>query len=286
MPELPEVEILTRRLGERLIGRTVERLELASISALKTFDPPLSSLEGSEIFSVGRRGKYVLFHIGDAFLAVHFSRSGWIHWREKLSDSRPRPGRGPLALRLRLEGGGGLDVTEMATEKRLALYVVRDPLQIEGISTLGPDPLSPDFSPALLAELLAGEKGDLKHALSRQSLIAGLGNAYSDEALHIARLSPFKPAGKLSPDEVTRLHVAITTALDEALKRSESLEIDELKDKKRTAMRVHGRTGLDCPVCGDTVREVSFSTRSLQYCPTCQTGGKTLADRRLSRLLK
>jgi formamidopyrimidine-DNA glycosylase len=286
VPELPEVEILCRRLDEHTRGKLVERLELASISALKTFDPPLRSLEGRFVKGVERRGKYVCTEIDGDFVVLNLARSGWVKWRDKMTATVPRPGRGPLALRARFEGGCGFDVTEMATEKRLAIWVVHSLEHIDGIATLGPEPLSGTFTRERLAALLAGQKGDLKHALSRQSLIAGVGNAYSDEALHAARLSPFKSAAKLSGDELDRLYAGLITVLSEAIARAADLDMDELKDGKRTGMRVHGRTGQACEVCGDTVREVAFSTRSLQYCPTCQTGGKPLADRRLSRLLK
>jgi len=293
VPELPEVEILCRRLEERCAGLVVERAELGSISALKTFDPPLAALVGRRVEGCRRRGKYICIGStgpagprGGLFLVLHLARGGWLKWRQQLPPAPVRPGRGPLALRVGLEGGAGFDVTEMGTEKRLAIWVVRDPESIDSLATLGPEPLEAGFTAERLAALLGEEKGDLKHALARQSLIAGVGNAYSDEALHAARLSPFKPAAKLSPEELERLHGALVGVLTEAIERSGSLELDELKDGKRQGMRVHGRTGLACPVCGDTVREVSFATRSLQYCPTCQTGGRPLADRRLSRLLK
>jgi len=286
MPELPEVEALSKRLDERTRGRVVTRLEVASISALKTYDPPVSALKGATVRRVERRGKYVCMRIGDNWLVLHLARGGWVKWRDSLTANAGRPSRGPLALRVGFAEGDGFDVTEMGTEKRLALWVARDPADIEGVATLGPEPLDPALTKARLGELLAGEKGDLKHALSHQSLIAGVGNAYSDEVLHAARLSPFKPAAKLSAEELGRLHTALVEVVGAAVERASRLDLAELKDGKRQHMSVHGRTGEACPVCGDTVREVSFATRSLQYCPTCQTGGKPLADRRLSRLLK
>jgi formamidopyrimidine-DNA glycosylase len=286
VPELPEVEILCRRLDERCRGRVVERAELGSIAALKTFDPPLTSLLGSPIEGCTRRGKYLCTNVSGTWLVMHLARGGWVKWRQKLAPATLRPGRGPMALRVGIEGGGGFDVTEMGTEKRLAIWLVGAPEAVEGLATLGPEPLDASFTTERLAGLLDSEKGDLKHALARQSLIAGVGNAYSDEALHAARLSPFKPAAKLGAEELERLHGALVGVLTDAIERSAALDLDELKDGKRQGMRVHGRTGLPCPVCGDIVREVSFATRSLQYCPTCQTGGKPLADRRLSRLLK
>ncbi|HMK62238.1 MAG TPA: zinc finger domain-containing protein, partial [Acidimicrobiales bacterium] len=180
----------------------------------------------------------------------------------------------------------GFDVTEMGTEKRLAIWVVRHPSEVAAVAELGPEPLDPDFDRTLLVGLLAGEKGTIKNALSRQSLVAGIGNAYSDEILHSARLSPFKSAGRLSDEEINRLYAAIGQVLGEAVERAVGTGGAQLKADKKRAMQVHGRTGEPCPVCGDAVREVAFATRSLQYCPTCQTGGKPLADRRLSRLVK
>jgi len=283
MPELPEVESLALFLAERLEGRTVTRAELGSLSALKTYAPPLSALVGGTVKGTGRRGKHLLISIGDLVLVVHLARGGWVQWREQLTAARAKPGKGPLALRMGFDDGSGFDVTEQGTEKRLALWVVQDPSEIERVAALGPDPLSPGFT---LASLLAGRRAQIKGVLTDQSVIAGIGNAYSDEALHIAKLSPFRMANTLSGDEVARLEAAIVRVLSDAVARSAGLPAGGLKTEKKSGMRVHGRTGQPCPECGDTVREVSFSTTSLQYCPTCQTGGKPLADRRLSRLLK
>ena len=292
MPELPEVEALARVLSDEAGGRTVERAELAAFSALKTFDPPLSALVGRTLTGVGRRGKFLVFDLAAGggpeplALVLHLARGGWVRWSATLPAKPARPGKGPLALRVAFDGGAGFDVTEAGTEKRLALYVVRSPDDVEGVSRLGPDPLGAAFDAPALGAALASHGGQLKAALVSQSTLAGVGNAYSDDALHLARLSPFKPAAKLTDDEVQRLHAALLQVLTDALARSTGRPASELKDEKRSGMRVHGRTGLPCPECGDTVREVSFATKSLQYCATCQTGGKPLADRRLSRLLK
>jgi formamidopyrimidine-DNA glycosylase len=195
-------------------------------------------------------------------------------------------GKGPIALRVHLDDGSGFDLTEAGTKKGLAVYVVPDPAAVPGISRLGVDPLSAEFSEERLAGLLTGVRGQVKGVLTDQSLIAGLGNAYSDEVLWEVGLSPFKPAGNLTPDDVARLHVAIVDTLRGAVTRAEGLAAGKLKAEKKSGLSVHARTGLPCPRCGDTVREVSFADKSLQYCPTCQTDGKPLADRRLSRLLK
>ncbi len=285
MPELPELEVLCRRLDERLARQRFASLDLASIAALKTFDPPLAALLHREITGARRRGKFICLGIEDDHLVFNLARSGWIRWRAK-EPAHARPGRGPLALRARLWASGGFDVTELSSEKRLAIWSVRELSSIEPLARLGPEPLDDGFSLDAFSFLLRAEKGDVKHALSRQSLIAGVGNAYSDEALHAARLSPFKQAAKLKEAEVASLYHSLRSVLKKAIARAESLDIDELKDEKRSHMAVHGRTGESCRVCGDTIAEVCFANRSLQYCPTCQTGGRKLADRRLSRLLR
>jgi formamidopyrimidine-DNA glycosylase len=300
VPELPEVEALVRFLDEQTRDAVVERCQLASISALKTFDPPVAALVGTVVTGWHRRGKYLCMATrrgaaSDARpderappgLVLHLARGGWVAWWDLPPRATPRiGGRGPLALRVTLQGERGFDVTEMGTEKRLALWVVHDPTEVEGLAGLGPEPLDPAFGRHTLGRLLEAEKGTLKNALSRQSLVAGIGNAYSDEILHAARLSPFKPAAGLSDEELDRLYTAVKQVLGEAVQRAVGLGAGELKGDKKRAMRIHGRTGESCPVCGDVVREVSFATRSLQYCATCQTGGKPLADRRLSRFVK
>ncbi|MFI5960720.1 Fpg/Nei family DNA glycosylase [Streptomyces asoensis] len=287
MPELPEVEALKDFLTGHLVGHEIVRVLPAAVSVLKTYDPPLTALEGRRVTAVHRHGKFLDLATGDGpHLVTHLARAGWLHWKDRLPDGPPRPGKGPLALRVALETGEGFDLTEAGTQKRLAVYVVDDPGQVPGIARLGPDPLADDFDEARFAALLAGERRRLKGALRDQGLIAGVGNAYSDEILHAARMSPFKLASSLTPEETHTLYEALRTTLTEAVERSRGLAAGRLKAEKKSGLRVHGRTGEPCPVCGDTVREVSFSDSSLQYCPTCQTGGKPLADRRMSRLLK
>jgi formamidopyrimidine-DNA glycosylase len=154
------------------------------------------------------------------------------------------------------------------------------------VARLGIDPLSPEFTVEVLAGLLAGTRSQVKGVLTDQTVIAGVGNAYSDEVLWEVGMSPFKPAGNLSPEEIGTLHAALVATLRDAVARAEGMAAGELKAEKKSNLNVHARTGLPCPRCGDEVREVSFATKSLQYCATCQTDGKPLADRRLSRLLK
>ncbi|WP_328752220.1 zf-TFIIB domain-containing protein [Streptomyces sp. NBC_00285] len=287
MPELPEVEALKDFLTDNLVGHEIVRALPVAISVLKTYDPPLAAMEGREVVAVHRHGKFLDLETADGpRFVTHLARAGWLHWKDRLPDGPPRPGKGPLALRVALETGAGFDLTEAGTQKRLAVYVVRDPLEVPGVARLGPDPLADDFDEARLTALLAKERRQLKGALRDQGLIAGVGNAYSDEILHAARMSPFKLAASLTPEEMHTLYGALRTTLTEAVERSRGVAAGRLKAEKRSGLRVHGRTGESCPVCGDTIREVSFSDSSLQYCPTCQTGGKPLADRRMSRLLK
>jgi len=287
MPELPEVESLAVFLREHAVGRTVARADAASFSVLKTFDPPLSALTGQVITEAGRHGKFLDLATDQGLhLIMHLARAGWLRWRDDLPAAPPKPGKSPMAFRLRLDDGSGFDLTEAGTRKRLAVYLVRDPAEVPGVATLGPDPLAADFTPETLAGLLAGRRTQIKGVLRDQRIIAGIGNAYSDEVLHAARMSPFKIASSLTPDEVAVLFDAIRTTLTEAVERSAGLAAADLKGEKKSGLRVHGRAGQECPVCGDTIKEVSFADSALQYCPTCQTGGKPLADRRLSRLLK
>ncbi|MEU5921412.1 DNA-formamidopyrimidine glycosylase family protein [Streptomyces sp. NPDC047141] len=290
MPELPEVEALRAFLDTHLVGKEIARVLPVAISVLKTYDPPLSAVEGAEVTAVGRHGKFLDLTTsgtaGELHLLVHLARAGWLRWQDPLPSGPPKPGRGPLALRTALTGGDGFDLTEAGTTKRLAVHLVHDPQEVPGVARLGPDPLAEDFGPAEFAALLAGEHRQIKGALRDQSLLAGIGNAYSDEILHAAKMSPFKPTQNLTPEETTALYTAMRTTLREAVDRSHGLAAGRLKAEKKSGLRVHGKAGEPCPVCGDTLREVSFSDSALQYCPTCQTGGKILADRRMSKLLK
>ena len=286
MPELPEVQALVDFLAERTVGLAVVVVELGSISVLKTFDPPPQALEGSPIDGVHRLGKFLDLDCDGTHLVFHLARAGWLRWSDALPQTVLRPGKSPIALRVRLSDGSGFDLTEAGTKKSLAAYIVRDPAQVPGIARLGPDPLAVDFTREQFGAMLEGRRTQIKGLLRDQEFLAGIGNAYSDEILHVAKLSPFATAGSLAPDVVDRLYAAMRDTLSSAARTASGKPAKELKDAKRAGMRVHARTGEPCPECGDTVREVSFADSSLQYCPTCQTGGKPLADRRMSRLLK
>jgi formamidopyrimidine-DNA glycosylase len=270
----------------------IDQAFIAEFSVLKTYDPPLQALRGATISGTARRGKFLDLTATPAgggaplHLVTHLARAGWLRWREELPEQPPRPGKGPLAFRLRFTDGSGLDLTEAGTRKRLAVYLVTDIDAIPGVAALGPEPLDPEFTPAALGAILAGRRTQIKGVLRDQRLIAGIGNAYSDEVLHAAKMSPFRLASSLSAEEVEALHAVIVGTLREAIGRSDGLAASDLKKEKKAGLRVHGKAGEPCPVCGDPIREVSFADSALQYCPTCQTGGKPLADRRMSRLLK
>jgi formamidopyrimidine-DNA glycosylase len=287
VPELPEVEALADHLRRHAVGMTIGRVDVAAFSVLKTFEPAITALHGQTVAGAERWGKYLGVRAGELLLVTHLSRAGWLRWSDNLPAAPLRPGKGPIALRAHLGTPGeapGFDLTEAGTQKRLAVWLVDDPAKVPGIAALGPDAL--EVSPDQLAGLLAGQSGRIKTVLTDQKVIAGIGNAYSDEILHVAQISPFATAAKLSREQVFTLHDAMMSVLTDAVTRSVGQQAATLKGEKRSGLRVHARTGLPCPVCGDTVREVSFADKSFQYCPTCQTGGKVLADRRMSRLLK
>jgi formamidopyrimidine-DNA glycosylase len=286
VPEVPEVDALAAYLRERAVGHAVVRFYVSSFSALKTFDPPPSAVAGRDITGAGRHGKFLDIELGgDLHLVVHLARAGWLHYRDTFKSPAPlKPGSGPIALRGRLDDGSGFDLTEAGTQKSLAAYLVRDPNEVPGVARLGPDVLAVDRD--TFAERLRSRRGQVKGVLTDQEVLAGVGNAYSDEILHVAKLSPFALTNRLTEEQMTTLYEATRQVETDAVARSVGQRAAELKGEKRAGLRVHARTGLPCPVCGDTVREVSFADKSLQYCPTCQTGGKPLADRRLSKLIR
>ncbi|MFV8312870.1 Fpg/Nei family DNA glycosylase [Mycobacteroides chelonae] len=287
MPELPEVEALADHLRRHATGATVGRIDVSAFSVLKTFDPPVTSLHGHTVTGATRWGKYLGLQVGSHYLITHLSRAGWLRWSDKLAAAPLKPGKGPIALRVHLGTPGeapGFDLTEAGTQKRLAVWVVADPAAVPQIAALGPDALS--LTDTGLADILSGTTARLKNVITDQRVIAGIGNAYSDEILHVAKLSPFASGKTLTEGQRTALYEAMQSVLTDAVQRSVGQQAATLKGEKRSGLRVHARTGMPCPVCGDVVREVSFADKSFQYCPTCQTGGKVLADRRLSRLLK
>ncbi|RLK47813.1 Fpg/Nei family DNA glycosylase [Microbacterium telephonicum] len=287
MPEMPEVQGLVAFLDERLRGVQISRMMLAGIAALKTYDPPIDALKGTTVTGASRHGKFVdLSTDAGIHLVFHLAKAGWLRFTDTLPATLIKPGKTPIALRVAFADGSGFDLTEAGTKKSLAIYVVRSPADVPGIARLGPDPLEASFTRDTLAGLLAGRRTQIKGVLRDQSVVAGIGNAYSDEILHAARMSPYALAATLDDAEIDRLYAAMRDTLADAVATASGKPPAELKDAKRRGMAVHGRRGQACPVCGDEVRSVFFADNSLEYCPTCQTGGRILADRRLSRLLK
>ncbi len=293
MPELPEIEHLVRLANTYTRDSAIEGIEIGAISAIKTADPPIDSVIGATISEWTRRGKYLIAEINPnaLFIVIHLSRGGWMRWNQSRTTPAEgkvtflRGGKSNVAVRLQFTDGD-LVFTEAGTQKRFALWLVKDPNEIHHVGALGPDPLSEEFTVSRLSKILQSTNSHLKTVLADQSLIAGVGNAYSDEALWLAKLSPYAKSSSLTETEVAALHDAIVNVLREAIDRAGELNEKELKSDKKSNLQVHNRKDELCPRCGDTIREVSLSSKSFQYCPTCQTKGKILADRRMSKLLK
>ncbi len=286
MPELPEVQALADFLRARTAGLAVVGVEIGSITVLKTFSPPPDALIGAPIDGGARFGKFIDLDCGGTHLVFHLARAGWLRWSDALSSTVIRPGKSPIALRVRLDDGSGFDLTEAGTKKRLAAYIVGSPEQVPGIATLGPDPLGAAFTEPQFAAILAGRRAQIKGVLRDQGTIAGIGNAYSDEILHVAKMSPFAIASSLDPATVTRLYAATRETLTAAVAAAPGEAAAGGERAQRGGGGGPGGPAPTCPECGDVVREVSFADSSLQYCATCQTGGKPLADRRTSKFLK
>ncbi len=287
VPELPQLEALTNALRISCRGRRVDSVRLTSVAALKTYQIPISRLTGLTVANWERRGKHICADLGGVWLVIHLGKLGWVEMRVD-----PVGPRRLQAMVIRLSHGETrgdpltLVISEAGTEKRLALWVVQDPMELTRIASLGPDPLDQSFSREYLQSALQSSASTLKTVLTDQTVISGIGNSYSDEILHRARLSPFRLARTLDDKEVSGLWVAATELIREEVRRAMDLSPTVLRQDKRQRLGVHGRVGEPCPTCGSTVRQVSYKDRSLYYCPECQTGGRILADRRLSRLLK
>lgn len=294
MPELPELVGLSTYLSSVLRGQVLESLQIASFTALKTAGVQPEEILGRAVESVRRHGKFVDIEFGASasdpsgiHLIFHLAKAGWLKYAAKSAGEKPVPVKpgGYITARM-IFNDAKIDLTEAGTRKSLAIYLVRSQDEVPGITTLGPDPLSDEFTLEVLKAILAPKRAQIKGVLRDQKMIAGIGNAYSDEILHLARLSPFAASNSLTEDQVAALYQSIKSILREAVATASGRPASDLKDTKRSGMRVHARAGQDCPECGDTVREVAFADRTLQYCPRCQTGGKLLADRRMSKLLK
>lgn len=292
MPELPEVEALAQFLRDHAVGAVVGRVDVAALSAVKTFDPPVTALSGRDVTGANRWGKFLGMDCGGLWLITHLSRGGWLRWVDEPNPLPPKPGgKSPLALRVHFftpEGATpAIDLTEAGTKKRLAVYIVDDPKAVPGIARLGPDALA--VTEDEFAALLRGTSQRIKTALVDQTLLAGIGNAYSDEILHAARLSPVRWTSRLADDEVERLRLSTVQTLQFWTARLRAEVGDGFPDKVtafRDGMAVHGRFRKPCPVCGQPVQRIRYADNECNYCAECQCGGRLLADRGLSQLLK
>jgi len=275
MPESPEVEVLARFVDEQTRGRGIRAVELDEFRALKTRNRPLNELAGRTISGVRRHGKHLAVATDDPTLVVSFGRAGWMRWlpadaaSEDDPDAAPATEAAPIG-RLTLDDGSAFVLTDAGSWLSFGLSVVDDGAEVAAIAKLGPDPLDDDFSLADLDAVVTGRHKQLKAVLQEQESLAGIGNAYSDEILHVARLSPLVHASALDEGERARLFAAIREVLAGALAARLGLPIAELKAAKVAAMRVHGRTGAPCPVCGTLVEDIAGSKGAAQYCPGCQ----------------
>jgi formamidopyrimidine-DNA glycosylase len=295
MPEAPELDVLAENLAAHLAGRTVRAVRVLNPAALKTFDPPVDALVGQPVTGTGRRGKYVWLETGPSGqdgqdgqapgglrLVVHLSLGGRVTLGAKAA------GRKIGLFAVEFDDGQVMSVTEAGTQRRASVWVVRDVQDVPALAGLAIEPLDAAFTVDHLAGVLAMGGHTLKGMLTDQKLIAGVGNAWSDEVLHRARLSPFARPERLGPAEVQVLHdtlVAVLTEARGALAEQVAGRVEIPRAAERS-FAVHGRAGAACFVCGDTVRSVWMGERETSYCPTCQTGGRILADRRRSRFLR
>ena len=281
MPELPELEVIREMLGPRLTGRRIVDASARHPACMKTFEPALSTAIGATITGLARAGKLLCIATDrDCHICFHLMRDGSL----SLVGSKTHLARNQLFV-LSLDNDSDLRLTETGTERRAEVYLVTDPGNVRRIADAGIDPLGDSFTLDWLCRALSTSSRTLKRFLTDQRVITGIGNAYSDEVLHSARLSPFLLSSRMTDEQSKRLFRAIPLILLGAIEKLRDL--DHLPSRKdRTFLRVHGRLGQACPACGTAVEYVSYKDSNTYYCPECQTGGRKLADRRLSRLLK
>lgn len=282
MPELPDITAYLTALDPRILGRTLERVRLASIFVLRTVDPPVSVVEGKTVMALRRIGKRIAIGVeGDIWLVIHLMIAGRLHWRPP--EARLAGRNALLALDF---ANGSLVLTEAGSKRRASLHLVRGELGLHEIDPGGIEILSADLDGFRTA--LTAENRTLKRALTDPRLVSGIGNAYSDEILHAAQLSPIALTQKLKPDEWERLYAAARETLAAWMERLTSEARNKFPENVtafRTEMSVHGRFNQPCPRCGEKIQRIRYADNETNYCATCQTGGKVLADRSLSRLL-
>jgi formamidopyrimidine-DNA glycosylase len=275
MPELPEIEALRRALDDPVSAFPVEKAGPAHVATLKTIDPPLSELEERRLEGASRRGKRLLFETedGELVLMIHLMSAGRLRYMRAGEKGPKLP-----AFRLRFQGGGELVLTEGGSKKRAGVWLLTPDLVEQELAHLGPEALG--LGPARLEEILAADSRRLHPLLRDQRALAGIGRAWSNEILHRARLSPFALSTQLSDEEVERMAASIDTELERGL------ELRERGASDAKTYRIHNRLGEPCPDCATPIARVDFEEHTIYYCPSCQTGGRVLKDRRLSRLLR
>ena len=283
MPELPDVTVYIEALEARILGETLERVRLASPFLLRTVEPPLASVHGKKVHALRRVGKRIAIGLDDdLWLVLHLMIAGRLHWYEDRVKALKARGLATFQF-----SSGVLTLTEAGTQKRASLHVIEGE---EGLARLDPGGLEVfTATEEQFAEALRARNHTLKRALTDPRILSGIGNAYSDEILFTAKLSPFTLTQKLTPEEISRLFAAIKSSLTEWIERLR-LEYRDRFPEKVTAFRpdmaTHGKYGQPCPRCGSKIQRIRYGSNETNYCPTCQTGGKLLADRALSRLLK
>jgi formamidopyrimidine-DNA glycosylase len=283
MPELPDIVLYLEHLAPRVVNQTLERVVVRSPFLVRTFDPPISEAAGKRVLALRRMGKRIVFELeGGLFLVVHLMIAGRLRW--KPPGTKP-PGKVGLAA---FEFASGvLILTEAGTKRRASIYLVKGEESLRQFDRGGLEVLDADS--ASFATRLRSESHTLKRALTDPRLFSGIGNAYSDEILHLARLSPLARTGKLTDEEVNRLYHATRATLEHWITKLREEEGEKFPDKVtafREGMAVHGRYKLPCPVCGTPVQRIRYADNETNYCARCQTGGRLLADRAMSRLLK
>ncbi|HEU4878218.1 MAG TPA: DNA-formamidopyrimidine glycosylase family protein [Gemmatimonadaceae bacterium] len=283
MPELPDILLYLHALRPRVVGQRVSRVRLVSPFLLRSIDPPLASVEGRLVTGLHRIGKRVVFELErDLFLVFHLMIAGRFRWKPA---GAPVPGKvGLMALDF---DAGSLIMTEAGTKRQASLYVVQGREALEGHNPGGLEVMNIEL--ATFVEALKHENHTLKRVLTDPHVFSGIGNAYSDEILHAARLSPFKLTSGLTDEEAARLFEATRSVLSswiDRLQRETGNDFPERVTAFREGMAVHGRYGKPCPVCGSPVQRIAYASNEANYCVTCQTGGRLLADRSLSRLLR
>lgn len=275
MPESPEVEALVEDLGTRLTGREITGVDVVEFRASKTRARPPSSLQGERVRAASRHGKHVDLAVGDAHLIVSLGRHGWARYASDEADA-PVAEAPPTLVAFSFDDGTVVELTDAGGWVSLGCWVVDSASDVPAIAKLGSDPADPGFVRADFDRVVAGRRKQVKAVLQEQESLAGIGNAYSDEILHLAKISPVVHAAALTEAELDRLFDATIGTIRGAIEHQRGVPIDRLKAAKIASMRVHGRAGEACPVCGDTVLDFSFASTTAQYCPTCQTGGQHL----------